>query len=98
MISPLEQVLSEIREMHDRKQADYGRENDPFANVRSSVEWGVPGWVGALVRGTDKIKRLQKAARGSSLKNESIEDSLIDLIVYAIIALILWREEHGRDS
>jgi hypothetical protein len=90
----LKKLLREVQEMHDRKQADYGREGDPFANVRSSNEWGVPSWVGALIRGTDKIKRLQKAARGASLRNESIEDSLIDLIVYACIALILWREEN----
>jgi hypothetical protein len=96
-MSPLEKVLLEVKEMHDKKQADYGRENDPFANVRSSTEWGVAAWVGALIRGTDKIKRLQKAARGGKLRNESIEDSLIDLIVYAIIALILWREEHDSE-
>jgi hypothetical protein len=87
-------LLVEIREMHDRKQADYGRDSDPFANIRGSQEWGVPAWVGALIRGTDKVKRLQKAARGGELKNESVEDSMIDLIVYACIALLLWREEN----
>lgn len=87
-----EDVLEELRNMHYRKQSDYGRDEDPYANVRGSEEWGVEAWVGALVRATDKLKRLQKAAQGGELANESVEDSLIDMAVYVIIALILYRE------
>jgi hypothetical protein len=89
-------LLKEIGELHDKKQEDYGSNTDPFANVRASADWGVDAWVGALIRGTDKIKRLQKAARGSRLVNESVEDSMMDLAVYALIALILYRE--GQDE
>lgn len=89
-------LLREIGELHDKKQQDYGRDNDPFANVRASSDWGVPAWVGTLIRGTDKIKRLQKAATGAKLANESVEDSMMDLAVYALIALILYREEQGE--
>ena len=91
-------LLEEIGALHDKKQADYGREEDPFANVRASVDWGVPAWVGALIRGTDKVKRLQKAARSGTLANESVEDSMMDLMVYAGIALILYREEQRRQA
>jgi hypothetical protein len=87
-------VLEEVREIHDRKQADYGRPTDPFANVRASEEWGIEPWVGSMVRATDKVRRLQTAARGSTLQNEGIEDSLLDLATYALIALVLYREEH----
>ena len=38
------EILAELGERHDRKQADYGRSHDPFANVRASEEWGMPGW------------------------------------------------------
>lgn len=85
-------LLKEIGDLHDKKQQDYGREGDPFANVRSSIEWGIPPWVGALVRANDKVKRLQKAARGGTMANESVEDSMMDLAVYALIALRLFRE------
>jgi hypothetical protein len=88
-------LLDEIGKLHDKKQADYGRDDDPFANVRASSDWGVSAWVGALIRGTDKVKRLQKAAQGRTMANESVEDSMMDLAVYALIALILYREEHG---
>lgn len=97
--SPFEQVIAEIMAMHTKKQADYGRADigDPFANVRASEDFGIPGWIGAIIRANDKVRRLQKAARGSKLVNESIEDSLLDAAVYFIIALCLFREENGTE-
>lgn len=86
-------VLEEARSMHDRKNADYGLEEDPFSNVRASEDFGIPGWVGCLTRANDKMRRLQKASRGEELRNESIEDSLLDLLVYVGIALVLFREK-----
>jgi hypothetical protein len=87
------QLLKEIGELHDRKQADYGTTGDPFANVRASEQWGVPAWVGTMIRANDKVKRLQAAANGSELVNEGVEDSLMDLATYSLIALVLFREE-----
>lgn len=95
--TPFEKVVEEIMAMHNKKQADYGRpeQGDPFANVRASEDFGIPGWIGAIVRANDKVRRLQKAARGGKLANESIEDSLLDAAVYFMIALCLFREENG---
>ena len=87
------ELLKQAGEMHDRKQADYGRGDDPFANVRGSEEWGVKGWVGAMIRAQDKVRRLQAHATRGSLVNESVEDSLLDLAVYALIALVLYEQE-----
>src|SRR2546422_1657577 len=86
-------ILEELGELHDKKQADYGRGDDPFANVRASTEWGVPAWVGAMIRLNDKVRRLQSLALKGKLANESAEDSLRDIAVYAIIALVLREEE-----
>jgi hypothetical protein len=91
-VSDFKKVLVELLAMHDKKQADYGSTADPFANVRASEDFGIPGWIGCLTRGNDKMKRLQKAARGGAMVNESIEDSLLDLAVYSVIALVLYRE------
>lgn len=91
-------ALGEAADMHARKQADYGRTEDPFANVRASEDFGIPGWVGCMVRANDKMRRLMKAARGGELANESVEDSLIDLAVYSVIALVLYRETHPKGS
>lgn len=84
--------LARLGELHDRKQHDYGRETDPFANVRGSEEWNVPSWVGAMIRANDKIRRLQAFARRGTLANEGVEDSFDDLAVYAVIAKILFKE------
>lgn len=86
------EVLEELASMHEKKGKDYGTNQDPLANVRASVHWGVPDWVGTLIRANDKVIRLQNAAKGSTLANEGIEDSLLDLASYAVIALVLYRE------
>jgi len=88
-------LLEEIGDLHDRKQLDYGRPEDPFANVRASEDYGISPWIGALIRENDKMRRLQKAASGGTLANEGVRDSLLDNAVYGIIALALWDEEHG---
>ena len=86
------EVLALLGELHDKKQNDYGMPDDPFANVRASEDFGVPGWVGCMTRANDKMRRLQKAAQGGTLANEIVADSLQDLAVYAIIGLILFEE------
>lgn len=88
-------VLEELGALHDLKQRDYGRASDPFHNMRGSTEFGVRSWVGALLRGNDKMKRLQTLAVTGGLSNESAEDSFRDLAVYAIIGLVLFEEESG---
>ena len=85
-------LSKEELELHANKQEDYGAEGDPFANVRSAMEFGVPAWVGALIRMNDKMTRLKKAAKGGTLTNEGVIDSLMDISVYAKIAVILYRE------
>ena len=92
------QILKELGDLHDRKQQDYGRGNDPFANVRASSDWGIPAWVGCMVRLNDKVKRLQSFAIKGSLANEGVEDSLRDISVYAAIALVLYEEESNKQE
>lgn len=85
--------LIEAGLLHAQKQRDYGKPGDPFANVRSSEEWGIAPWVGAMVRLNDKVKRLQQLARTGGLANESAIDSFRDIAVYALIALVLYGQE-----
>ena len=92
------QILADLGRLHDKKQADYGRGDDPFANVRASEEWGIAPWVGAMVRLNDKVRRLQKAAQGGALANEGVVDSLMDIGVYAVIALVLYEQTGATDD
>jgi hypothetical protein len=85
-------ALEELRALHLTKGADYGSSTDPFANITASIGWGVPAWQGAIMRGTDKVVRLQSFVRTGTLANEGVEDALQDLAAYALIALVLFRE------
>lgn len=85
-------IVDELKELHDLKQRDYGTDDDPLHNIRGSVDWGIPAWVGAMVRAQDKVKRLQTLSCTGQLSNEGAEDAFKDLAVYAILALILFRE------
>lgn len=86
-----ESVIDEVLAMHRKKGADYGTKDDFFANVSASQQWGIDPWVGAMMRANDKIVRLQAYAKGSTLQNEGVEDSLLDIATYTIIALCLFR-------
>jgi hypothetical protein len=85
-------ALDELRALHLKKGADYGAPDDPFANISVSSQWGIEPWLGAIMRGTDKVVRLQSYARTGTLANEGVEDALADLAAYALIALVLFRE------
>lgn len=86
--------LEEIAELHSRKQHDYGKDEDPFANIRASADFGVPPWVGAVIRMNDKVTRLKSFVTKGELKNEGVAESLVDIPVYALIALILFEEDN----
>jgi hypothetical protein len=90
------ELLGVAAETHDRKQLDYGKGDDPFANVRSSEEWGVDGWVGAMIRLNDKVKRLQSLRQKGYLANESAKDSFMDIAVYALIAYVLYEQAEAQ--
>jgi hypothetical protein len=92
------ELLAEAGETHDRKQADYGKGDDPFANVRSSEQWGVDGWVGAMVRLNDKVNRLQALRTKGHLVNEAAKDSFMDIAVYALIAFVLYEQSEKADA
>ena len=91
-------LLDELRSLHLKKAADYGRGADPLANCRASSDFGVPAWVGVMVRCADKMHRIKSFVANGTLANESIEDSLLDLASYALIALALRREENGAKT
>ena len=91
-MTAFQELLKELGDLHDKKQADYGKDGDPFANVRASAEFGVAPWIGALIRLNDKVHRLQRFAMRGTLANESAADSMRDIAIYSMIALLLYKE------
>lgn len=72
--------VAKLSELFDQKQHDYGSGN--IAKF---------GEVGVLVRVSDKIERLANLQRKgiNDPLNEAVEDSWMDIAVYAVIALMI---------
>ena len=90
--------LEQLGLLHDKKQQDYGTDTDPFANVRASEDFGIPAWLGCLIRMNDKVQRLKTYCKKGTLSNEGVEDSLRDLAVYSLIALCLFQESEATSA
>ena len=82
-------LLSEMKTLYDKKNADYSGDQDPLANLREF------GWKGGVVRLSDKYFRLKNFAKSGKLKvkDESIRDTLLDMANYALLTIILYEEE-----
>ncbi len=96
-VDRFDEILAQMSALHAKKGADYGGQNDPYANVRASAEFGVAPWIGALIRLNDKITRLKSLLRNGRLENESAQNSIQDIQVYAVIMQILYEEEHAAE-
>ena len=87
-------ALDEVWQMHMSKSHDYGSQHDPLANIRNGAEFvGIEPWRAAMVRLSDKVTRLATFNRTGELNYEAVEDSLLDLASYALLCLVLRREQ-----
>ena len=91
-----DELLTLMKTTHDSKGADYEGKGPAYSNLRAATEWGVGGWQYAMIRADEKMRRLKTHAQGSTLKNESAFDSLLDIAVLALIGYVLLEEEIGR--
>ena len=72
-----------------KKNADYCGDSDPLANFRRVESFGLSLEQGILVRMSDKMARIGNLLLTTAqVKDESIEDTLIDLMGYANIMLV----------
>ena len=97
MVGEFELILQEIQELHNSKGLDYGTDDDQYANVNQSRDFGIQPWIAAVMKANDKMTRLKTFAVKGKLKNESMENSLLDMANYSIIALVLWRQSAQKD-
>ena len=89
-------LLDTLRELHLSKSAGYGCPDgtDPLLNIRRGADFvGIKAWQGAMVRLSDKVTRLAVFNKTGNLPHESVEDNLLDLASYSLLALLLYREE-----
>jgi hypothetical protein len=92
-------LLDTLRELHLSKSSDYGCPSgtDPLANIRNGATFvGIPAFKAAMVRLSDKVTRLKTFNATGKLHFEGVEDTLLDLASYSLLALVLYREEQGK--
>lgn len=81
-----EDVLAELLAMFLKKHRDYGK-----GNIMSIKELGIS------MRLAEKVERLKnllmKQEMGEAPVNESVEDTWIDIAVYAIIGVLFRRKQ-----
>jgi len=81
----------------ERKNDDYGNNVDPFKNFRVSVSVGVEPERAILVRLSDKISRVSSLlSRKAEVKDETIEDTIMDAINYLAILRTLLKDRDEK--
>jgi len=87
------ELLITISKLHADKNSDYAGDN-PLSNFRMCEEIGIPAWLGAWVRMSDKWNRIKSIIKKgeSKVTSESLEDTLLDLATYSLLVIILLKE------
>lgn len=88
-------LLTTLWEMHEQKMQGYGTKTDPLANLRASAELGVEPFHATLIRANDKWQRIKswcEKHEAAELPDEKLEDNLLDLASYCLLALVLKQE------
>ena len=86
-LADLENTFKESLETARKKNADYSKVGEPFANFKNVEVLGICSTeAGILTRMTDKMSRISNLIKQEAqVKDESIMDSLLDLINYSAI-------------
>ena len=93
------ELLDEIADLHDRKSNNYSTDSDPLSNLKMCEQFGVPAYLGVMVRLSDKWSRLTQLAGGKpDLVGESIIDTLKDMAIYSLLAIILWEKNEKHQD
>ena len=83
----MESILNEIKQLYNRKNADYG---DSFDKTLDEF-----GLVASATRMSDKFNRFKSLIKNpAQVSDEKIEDTLIDLASYAMMT-IKWMRQNG---
>ena len=93
-------LLDKMKQIHDAKSADYANSEDRFSNFRTCEMMGLPAWKGIIVRLGDKFSRISEFAKKETLevKDESFEDTCIDMANYSLLLLQAYRDYKDRHA
>lgn len=95
-------LTAEAAALLRRKSHDYAAAaGDALGTLRACAAFGVSPLTGVIVRLSDKLGRLQTLAASRArpqVVDESVRDTVIDAINYAVLWYALYMEEHAARS
>lgn len=90
LLAHIETTFAQCLEICRKKNGDYATDQDALKNLRASEVIGVDPQKAILVRLTDKFTRLGNLIdRPPQVKDESVEDTIRDIINYNALLLAL---------
>jgi len=102
---PFDAALIPIVQTNRRKRQDYAKDGDPFSNFNTTAGMlGLDGFgsvEAALFNVCQKIARLKALranGRMNDTANEAVEDTYLDLAVYAVITYALARQQGANSA
>jgi hypothetical protein len=100
---PFERVLVDMVAMNRRKRRDYALDGSPFSNFdTSSAALGLDGFgpvesaVFNVAQKMARLRSLRANGRMNDTSNETVDDTYLDLAIYACIALAISRYPEGK--
>lgn len=83
------QIANGLTELYERKNADYG---NSFSKTFEEF-----GMTSTVVRLSDKLERLKTLSKQEAkVKDESIQDTVMDIAVYAMLTLMELMNKDGK--
>ena len=83
------QKANGLTELYERKNADYG---NSFSKTFEEF-----GMTSTIVRLSDKVERLKTLSKKEAqVKDESIQDTVMDIAVYAMLTLMELMNKDGK--
>lgn len=99
LIAHHKNVFKKCVDISRAKNHDYGGDKDVLYNFRMSEQFGVSVEKGIMVRLSDKFSRIATLIDSEAqVKDEKIEDTLLDMINYASILLFALKEKNENTS
>jgi hypothetical protein len=93
-----QEVLEEMRDLHDRKNKDYAGE-DYLSNLKMCEAMDIPAWKGVVIRMTDKMARLMNLTRSNDpVVKESVKNAFLDMGVYSGMGLVAYENSLGEGA
>lgn len=82
----IEEICKDVESLLKKKNNDYGNS--------FSIQFEKYGVMSAMIRMDDKMRRLENLLKGTLAQvDESIEDTLLDLVGYGTLALVELRKQ-----